>query len=116
MTIRSTTASRSFIEPDFGAQLGIFLADQLDALDQFFVLLRIDRLAPAIFQRVAVPDAKPGGKNPTRDTQRSDEMTAAGARTSTGTMIFTPLAWSASAQRVDIARGQEDSARQSGSS
>src|SRR3990167_6338729 len=56
----------------FGAQLGIFLADQLDAFHRFVAGLGIDRLAPAVFERIAVLDAQPGGENPSADPGQAD--------------------------------------------
>src|SRR3546814_10263116 len=51
---------------ELGAQLGIFLADQLDAFHRLVAGLGIDRLAPAVFERIAFLDAEPGDRKSTR--------------------------------------------------
>src|SRR3546814_15794451 len=53
--------------PQFGAKLGVFLADQLDALPRLVAGPGIDGLAPGPVARVSVFDAQPGGDNPAAD-------------------------------------------------
>jgi hypothetical protein len=48
----------------FGLQLRIFGCHQLQPLQRLVVLHRLQRLAPAAFQRIAVLDPEPGGENP----------------------------------------------------
>src|SRR3546814_14902392 len=45
-----------FHRTELCAQLGIFLADQLDAFHSLVARLGIDRLAPAVFERIAGPE------------------------------------------------------------
>src|SRR3954471_15060159 len=55
---------------ELGAELGILLAEQPDALHRLVVALGVERLAPAVFQRVAILDAQPGGEDPARHRHR----------------------------------------------
>src|SRR5690606_30161886 len=64
----------------FGAQLGIFLADQLDAFHRLVAGPGIDRLAPAVFERIAMLDAEPGRENPAADSGKGDNDRYGGNR------------------------------------